>query len=305
MADGISNIGTQHVENNQRVVLLLEYNGSPYSGSQFQSQGDRVLPTIQSEIEKALRRLNLQTSAVHLSGRTDAGVNARGQVAHFDLRSDEGLKNIPFLASSLNAVLPDSISVKAAVSGVSREFNSQRDATHRWYRYTVYNYKTRSAMAPADSAWESKPLDVELMNRAAGMILGTHNFKAFRCSDSETPGDICTVYHSAVRREGNLVIFDIVANRFLYKMVRNLMGLLLMIGKRQTSLTPESIVEILESLDRNFVSWPTAKPEGLSLMAVQYPKGLNVFETDEHVQTLKQLLKMESMQDENLFRKAS
>lgn len=301
-----------HAPQTERVALLVEYHGQPYAGSQFQSHKEEVIPTVQSTLENALRQLNLTVSAVHFSGRTDAGVNARGQVAHFDILQPDGLKNIPRLAASLNAVLPETVSVKAVALNVNHQFHSQLSATHRWYRYTILNHPERSALAPRDSVWIKSPLDTERMNQAASELVGTHNFKNVKCLDSDTTNDICHISHASVRKEGNLVIFDIVANRFLYKMVRNLMGLLINIGRANDlnrdinrSYAPGTVLTAIAQEDRARSSWETAKAEGLSLMAVLYPEAINYFQTDEYVQILEQLLLMESMQDENLYRQAS
>lgn len=290
---------------NRRVVMLVEYDGSSYFGSQYQVMDGRVYPTVQSVLRDAFDTLNIDCRAFHCSGRTDAGVHAHGQVVHVDLLEDNALQNIPDLATSLNAVLPGSISVKACVSGVSSQFNAQRDATHRWYRYRVLNRSQRSALMPASSMWVRGQLDAERMAHAAQTLVGTHNFRGFRCSDTDVENDICSVSYTTVQRQGDWVVFDIVANRFLYKMVRNLMGLLLAIGSDTNPTSPEVVTEVLACGDRTRFSWRTAPASGLSLMAVLYPPEHNYFHTDEHVQILQTLINMESKQDENLFRKAS
>jgi tRNA pseudouridine38-40 synthase len=289
----------------QRVALLVEYVGKGLAGSQYQSHHGKVLATVQSELETALSRLNLTHGAVHFSGRTDAGVNARGQVAHVDLYGEDPLKNIPRLASALNATLSDGVSVKEVVEDVDPTFHSQLNATHRWYRYTILNRPERSALAPLDSLWLCSPLDVELMHQASQQLVEVSDFSACMASDSQIEDTICRIDHVSVKKNGDFVIFDIVANRFLYKMVRSLMGLLVSIGKHERAFSPTVVPDAIAHERRDRASWYTLRPDGLSLMAVGYPQRFDYFVSDEHVQTLKQLLKMESMQDENLFRKAS
>ncbi len=287
----------------QRIALLLEYNGSAFSGSQFQPGQ----PTVQQAVMDALAKLNLDVSGFMMSGRTDAGVHARGQVAHFDIPAGS-LQNIPNLVVALNAILPETVRVRDDRVDVGADFNSQRSAEYKWYRYTVYNASQPSVWAPLDSVWVKHPLDVSRMDQAAQRLLGTHNFKSFKCPDTPILDDVCHVYHAGVRQEGNLVIFDIVANRFLYKMVRNLMGQLLVIGKQ--GLSPHTMTDVLAYQDRTQAA-AIAKANGLSLMAVKYQEGHHFFESDPYVRFAQALyeqtsqIKTESMQNENLFRKAS
>jgi tRNA pseudouridine38-40 synthase len=304
MIDATVNSNMYQSEENDpttRVALLVEYCGKSFYGSQFQPQ----YPTVQSAIQDALLRLSLKTSAVSFAGRTDAGVNAKGQVAHFDVIADD-LERIPHLPSALNAVLPDTISVRDVKLGTGREFNSRREATCKWYRYSIHNAVNRSVWANlAGSAHYRKPLNAELMNQAAQLLSGMHNFKSFKDSDTAVTNDICTIYHANVVRDGDFIIFDIAADRFLYKMVRNIVGQLTAIGNADKPLASETILTVLEQQDRSKAA-ATARPEGLSLMAILYKSPFNYFETDVYVQQLKTILKpMESLHHENLFRKAS
>lgn len=286
----------------QRVALLVEYCGKNFHGSQFQPN----VATVQAEIQKGLAKLGVPSSAVSFAGRTDAGVNAHGQVAHFDV-CEGALKNIANLAAALNAQLPDTVAIRDFELNAHPTFHSRRDAAAKWYRYRIYNNRHRSALMGSDCAYYGHPLDELGMHFAAQHLLGSHCFSSFKDSSSPETNDWCIIYHTSVQRDGEFINFDIAANRFLYKMVRNLTGQLLKIGNRKNSLSPESILQVLAEQDRRQVA-PPASPEGLSLMAVVYPSPFNYFESDARVRQLTQLLKsthMESPHNENLFRKAS
>jgi tRNA pseudouridine38-40 synthase len=285
-----------------RIAFLVEYCGHFFHGSQFQPN----LQTVQSAMQEALQKLNLKTSAVSFAGRTDAGVNAQGQVAHVDI-ARKALINVPNLAAALNAQLPSSIAIRDCYLDASASFHSRRDAQYKWYRYRVYNGRNRSALMGSDCVYYAKLVNEKRMEQAAKLLLGTHNFKSFKDSNSPITNDICTIRHIQVSRENDFINFDVAADRFLYKMVRNIAGQLLFIGNAETSQSPESILDVLAEQNRSKAAF-TARPEGLSLMAIVYPSPFNYFESDFRVRQLAQLLKsnqMESLQNENLFRKAS
>lgn len=284
-----------------RVALLVEYCGHNFCGSQLQ----RNQPTVQLALQDALSRLNLKTSAVSFASRTDTGVHALGQVAHFDIAPDE-LNNVPNLVAALNAVLPQDVAVRAVENSLDRSFNSRRDAQAKWYRYKVYNSLSRSVWASQGAAaLHRTPLDAEVMNQAAALLLGEHDFTSFKSLNGKETHEICHIYHANVVRDGDFIIFDVAANRFLYKMVRNIIGQLMTIGNANNLLPPDTVLKVLAERDRRSAAF-TAPPEGLTLMAIQYKPPFNLFEKDVYVQQFKNILKsMESLQNENLFRKAS
>ncbi len=285
-----------------RVALLVEYCGKFFHGSQFQP----TVPTVQAAVESALKALNLQTSAVSFASRTDAGAHALGQVAHFDV-PETALVNVSDLAAALNAKLPESVAIRNVKLNVGRDFHSRRDAQHKWYRYRIYNGKTRSAIVEPNSAHYHQELDEVRMDQAARLLLGTHDFKSFKDINTPITDDICTIRHIQVTRDSEFINFDVAADRFLYKMVRNMVGQLLLIGNADAPISPESILDVLAQRDRSQAA-PTARPEGLSLMAIVYPSPFNHFSSDLRVRHLENLLKlnqMEPLQNENLFRKAS
>ncbi len=283
-----------------RVALLVEYCGLEFRGSQAQ----RNQPTVQSAVQIALQQLNLKTSAVSFASRTDAGVNALGQVAHFDVATD-ALVNVSNLASALNAVLPGSIAVRAVQLDLGRSFHARRDATAKWYRYKIYNSRNRSVWAQHGATLHRPVLDTDLMNQAAQLILGEHEFTSFKDLGSNVTHDFCRIEAIQVSRDGDFITVDVAANRFLYKMVRNIVGQLMVIGNHKNSLSPETILKVISERDRRKASH-SAPAEGLTLMSVHYQAPFNLFEKDVYVQQFKNILKpMESLQNENLFRKAS
>lgn len=307
----------------QRLALHLEYNGGCFHGSQFQHQDGLIRPTVEHALQEAFAALHIPLSALHFSGRTDAGVHAQGQVLHLDLEPN-ALAHIPHLPSSLNAKLPSSISIKGA-SPAAAEFHSQLSAKQRWYRYQILNRPTRSAVAPIGSTWVKEALCLETMTEAAIYLLGEHDFKSFKCPDTPNPENICVVSYVSLHKSDDFIIFDIVANRFLYKMVRNIVGLLVSIGKinaqQAGAFPPQRIQTVLNAGDRKEAG-PSAKAEGLTLMAVQYSEPFNYFHQDPLVKALERFMKpqhlgsavsirpnspttihMESIPHENLYSK--
>ena len=290
-----------------RVALLVEYCGKDFHGSQFQVG----FPTVQQAFEDALRGLNLQTSAVSFAGRTDAGVNALGQVAHFDVPVG-ALNNIDNLAAGLNAHLPESVSVRDVHVNTGMNFNSRREAKAKWYRYVIHNNENRSVWANRQASTHFRPLlDADCMHAAAQLLIGRQDCKSFKDSDTPVTDDICHVRHASVTRHHDSVIFDIVADRFLYKMVRNLAGQLMAIGNTEKPLPVETLQTVMAQRDRTKAA-ATARPEGLTLMAITYPPPFNFFDADRPVRHLQQMIQnpqLESLHNEhvnqNLFRKAS
>lgn len=260
----------------QRYVLVIEYIGTNYAGSQVQRiKGgaenkkaysneitENPQKTIQGELEKALSTLTKQKIKTVFSGRTDAGVHAREQYVHFDTDYDCMESKI---VNSLNGLLPKDISVKS-IEKKDKSFHAQKSAKYRWYRYKIVNRKQRSA-------WDNnvllvrENLDINRINEALKFLEGEHDFTAFKKVKTLNPAKFCTIYKACCFKNGDEIIIDIIANRFLYNMIRTIVGTLLMIEKK--SLTPVTIKEILESKDRAKVG-PTVSPKGLTLMKVIY-----------------------------------
>jgi tRNA pseudouridine38-40 synthase len=229
----------------QRICLLLEYYGPAFSGSQMQANAYSV----QQALGEALTQLNIDHTSLTLAGRTDAGVHAKGQIAHFDCPID-GLRHIPELTRALNAVLPDTLSVRNYAITDDFEFHAICSAQWRWYQYRIYNQPTRSVWnRREDAAWIQQPLSVQRMQEASKYFLGEHDFSSFKCPRKDVQNNVCKVIYSNIYTEGNDIVYNIVANRFIYKMVRNIMGLLIDIGL-EDNRKPEDIPDILAKKDR-------------------------------------------------------
>lgn len=242
-----------------RYKLKVEYVGTNYFGSQRQLEVD----TIQSKLEEALCTLTKQNIKLILSGRTDRGVHAVLQVAHFDC--DNNIVDRGRFLHSLNGILPNDICVKD-IEEVSKNFHAQKSAKKRHYCYTIANRKIRCVFDNHVLLYQ-KPLDENRINQALGYLLGRHDFSAFKATNTENPAKVCNMYEAKCIREGELLKIHFVADRFLYKMVRTIVGTLIMI--EQNSFDPSKMKEILDSKLRQNAG-KTISPDGLTLVEVIY-----------------------------------
>ena len=242
-----------------RIILKIEYDGTDFCGWQRQPNG----VSVQEEIENALFALTGEKTSVVGSGRTDAGVHAAGQVAHFDTQS-----NIPpeKFSDALNGILPPPIKIlvsKRAPEG----FHARYSAKKKTYVYKMYESKYIRPLKSRYAAKVGYKLDVAAMNAAAAYFVGEHDFSCFLASDSEIKDTVRTVYSAEVFREGEYVIFKVTGNGFLYNMVRIMAGTLVKVGAGKIS--PEKTAEIIAGGDRNAAGM-TMPPEGLALLSVEY-----------------------------------
>lgn len=243
-----------------RIVLIVEYDGSRYCGFQLQAS----LPTIQDKMEAALERLTGDRARVIAASRTDSGVHARGQVVSF--RTSSPLAPGPFI-SGLNYYLPRDIAVKAAYR-TSDSFNVRRQALSREYSYYILNSPTRSPIKEGFSYLVRGELDIKAMNQAAQALIGEHDFAPFASSlGPEIKSTRRRVYQARVAREGQLVVFNMVANSFLPHQVRNTAGALIRVGRGKMTATEFS--SIMEARKPGLAG-PTAPARGLYLMKVNY-----------------------------------
>ena len=265
---------------NYKYAIEVQYIGKNYAGSQIQvSSVEKLAPkTIQSELEKALSTLkgelqeksgdakhNKRPIKTVFSGRTDKGVNAKGQIVHFELNNS--LVASMFICS-INAILPKDISVSGTfgLQEVDAGFHAQKSAKKRHYQYVFWNKKLRDAF-DGDLLLVKGDLNIERMQKALGYLLGEHDFSSFRSTGSTTPNKTCFIYKAECQKLGDMVVIDIVGNRFLYNMVRAIVGTLLLIEK--DDLEPQTMKEILDSKDRSKAG-KTVSPYGLTLMKVEY-----------------------------------
>lgn len=251
-----------------RIVLLLEYAGRRFHGCQYQV-GQR---TVQSELEKALATYFRMPVRVVFSGRTDAGVHASGQVAHFDIPQKE--VDLWRMNWALNGILDDDLSIKASQI-TAPDFHARFSATSRQYLYRILNRQQRSALLRDTHYFISHPLELELMQQSSTCLLGRHNFEAFRSTNSDRSNTNCSVSRVELLKLGEDELhFWICADHFVYNMVRIIVGTLIHIGLGK--LPPHSLQHALASGDRNLAG-PTAPSWGLVLNAVQYPEAYNLF----------------------------
>lgn len=244
-----------------RIALGIEYNGSGFCGWQWQP-GRR---SIQSELERAVRHVANHPVGLVGAGRTDAGVHATGQIAHFDAQVER-----PHDAWLLggNSNLPADIRI-LWVKQVAEDFHARYSALARFYRYVIYNRPVKSALLAHQTTWCYQPLDERLMAEAAQSLVGNHDFSSFRAQGCQSKSPFRIVYFIDVSREGDKVIIDICANAFLHHMVRNIAGVLMAIGAKKR---PIAWIEELLAVKRRECAGITAPPEGLYLQAIFYPE---------------------------------
>lgn len=239
--------------------VTLAYDGTQFEG--FQRQGQAR--TVQLELEAALRRLNWQGRAVLASGRTDSGVHATGQVIAFDLDWSHSLEA---LGKALNANLPEDVVIRA-VEEVDPSFHPRYDAVQRCYRYTVQFSPIRDPLRDRYVWRVWPPCEVDLLHAAARLLPGTHDFAAFGTPPRPGGSTIRTVYQAAWQeREEGLLSFVVIANAFLYHMVRRMVYVQVMVGQRRISLE-----DLQAAVDHAKPLLPgLALPQGLALQQVFY-----------------------------------
>ncbi len=247
-----------------RYAAGVEYNGAAFHGWEIQQPEIR---TVQGVVEKALSRVADHFVRITTAGRTDTGVHASGQVIHFDSEAERSERSWVYGA---NANLPADVCL-AWVRPVSDEFHARFSALSRSYRYVIFNRPVRSALSVQERTWVYRPLDVERMQQGANYLLGEHDFNAYRAVACQAHSPVRTIHRLEVSRHGEEVYIDVRANAFLHHMVRNIAGVLIAIGSGLQE--PEWAGEVLERRDRT-QGGVTAPPEGLTLIAVEYPEEL-------------------------------
>ena len=248
-----------------RIAIGIEYDGTGYNGWQRQRTGLGV----QERVEQAFTEVADEPVEVTCAGRTDAGVHASGQVAHFDTvaqRSDRGW----LLGANTN--LPDDICV-TWVKPVADGFHARFSATARRYRYRILNRLVRSALQRRRAWWVHRQLDHQRMHEAAQALLGEHDFSAFRAAGCQASGAVREVTDISVARDGDWVLLDITANAFLQHMVRNIAGTLVAIGNGDEETGWAA--RVLAGRDRAAAGM-AAPPHGLTLLQVLYPAALRI-----------------------------
>lgn len=246
----------------RKIRLTVEYDGTPFKGWQRQKETPH---TVQGEIEAALKKMTGQDITLYVSGRTDAGVHALGQVCHFE--TDSQIRLYAF-KEGINALTPFSISILDAEE-VEADFHARFSTLAREYEFRIFNRREHSALLLNHAVHIPWPLDTDKMQRAANKMIGELDFAAFRSADCESKVTFCRMEFIRVIRDGDLIRIQLKANHFLHNMVRILCGTLVDIGR---GYMEENVIdELLESKQRDKAG-ATLKPQGLYFVKAHYPE---------------------------------
>lgn len=243
----------------QRIVIGLEYDGRAFHGWQTQPDGN----TVQDHLEAALAVIHGAPTKLTAAGRTDAGVHASAQVAHFDAHNPRPEQA---WVRGVNAHLPEGVSVLWA-RPVAEDFHARFAAEERLYRYFLLNRPVRPALLAGRVGWMHGQLDETAMNHAAAALLGSHDFSAFRAAECQAKSPVRELREASVTRTGEMLTFQFRANAFLHHQVRNMVGALLWVGLGRRD--PAWLAEVLASRDRDRAA-ATFVPDGLYLAGVRY-----------------------------------
>ncbi len=243
----------------RKLKLLSEYDGTRFHGWQVQPNG----LTIQELLEKHLTGITKTPTQIFGAGRTDAGVHAKGQVAHF--RTESAMTTREFL-KALNSCLPPDV-VVLQVDEVDDAFHAQKSAVCKLYRYSILNRDFPSALDCRFAHFIAQPLDFKAMQEAAGILAGRHDFTSFRGAGCSAKTSVRTIHFCAVNKEDDYLRVEIKGDGFLKHMVRNIVGTLIEVGRGK--LTPKDVQHILEARDRK-TAGPTAPSRGLCLEWIAY-----------------------------------
>ena len=247
------------MEEYNKILLTIEYDGSGFAGWQRQAN----FRTVQAEVEKAVSRATGRESTVWGASRTDAGVNALGQRAHFYNYSTIPAEKFPFV---LNTMLPPDIRIRAARE-IPEGIHARFSCRGKIYTYRIWNNRHASAMRRNFTTHIPVPCDEALMQQAALRLLGTHDFAAFQAAGGTAKTTVRALYGVDVQRSGDDITLTVRGSAFLYNMVRIMAGTLIAIGQRR--LSPDCIDEALETGNR-LVLGVTAPPSGLELTRIFY-----------------------------------
>ncbi|MBQ8785425.1 MAG: tRNA pseudouridine(38-40) synthase TruA [Alphaproteobacteria bacterium] len=246
----------------QRYKIVIEYDGTDLLGWQKQLDG----PSVQEYLEKAIYGFLQQTTEVYGAGRTDAGVHALAQVAHFDLEFPVDEFRIREAMNAHLRTMEAPVSV-LDVEAVSDDFNARFSAKGRSYIYRITNRRAPLVLDKNRSWWVYVPLDVEKMREGAKFLLGNHDFSSFRAAKCQAKSPIKTLDKIDIEQTDENITFYVEARSFLHHQVRNMVGTLKMVGDGH--LEPEDVKKILESKDRTKAG-PTAPAQGLYLSKIMY-----------------------------------
>jgi tRNA pseudouridine38-40 synthase len=247
----------------RNIKIILEYDGTNYHG--WQSQSGTGRGTIQDTLERTLRELTGEYVKTYASGRTDAGVHALGHVAHF--RTESSIPSEAW-APALNHLLPEDIRVLSS-EDVPEDFHARYSSTGKIYQYVILNRRAPSALHRSRAWLIDRELNLNAMRRAAGVLIGKHDFSAFRSSACGAKTPVRKLTALTIRKRGDFVEILLEADAFLMHMARNIVGTLVDVGLGRC--TVEAVKKILFSRDRSKAG-RTAPAYGLYLVKVLYPE---------------------------------
>jgi tRNA pseudouridine38-40 synthase len=243
-----------------RYKILIEYDGAPFAGWQYQENS----PSVQRTIMAAIEAFSGEKAMVQGAGRTDAGVHALGQVAHFDL---SGERDTDTIRDALNAHLrPHPVAILSAEK-VAADFDARRSAVRRHYLYRIANRRPDLAIERGRAWRMPRPLDAEAMHEAAQRLVGKHDFTTFRSTECQAKSPEKTLDRLDVSRLGDEVRIIAVARSFLHNQVRSMVGSLVPVGDGKWSA--DDLARALAARDRTACG-PVAPPDGLYLVKVDY-----------------------------------
>lgn len=253
-----------------RIKIMLSYNGNNFLGWQKQKNSEQ---TIQGQLEKIISNIFNQPVRVIGSGRTDRGVHAIKQYAHFDIDNFQNSEKERKKIKSIKLLLPKDILIHHFWIAPD-EYHAQKSVEKKTYRYLIYNNKNHHPFFYNLCYWEKRKLDLFFLNNASKTLLGTHNFKSFQNSGTEVSSTIRTIYYLHWKKvKKNFIEFQITGDGFLKQMVRNIIGTLLDVSFKTKDLN--LIKDILEAKDRAYAKKPISS-SGLYLYDVVYPKKLDL-----------------------------
>jgi len=242
-----------------RFALTLAYDGSRFNGWQTQPGGEAA----QDVLERALEAIAGHPVGTICAGRTDAGVHALRQVVHFD---SEAVRPLTAWVRGVNSHLPEGLAVRSATQ-VDGDFHARYGALRRRYRYLLYRSPVRHPLLARRAGWTFRDPEVDRMREAAALVVGEHDFSAFRSADCQAASPVRRLEELSLDERGPMVVFTFTANAFLHHMIRNLMGALLAVGEGRHP--PQWIAQVLAGRDRRRAP-ATFAPDGLYLDGAQY-----------------------------------
>ena len=242
-----------------KIAIGIEYHGAYFQGWQSQPNAAGV----QDAIERAVEQVGGEKVRLHAAGRTDSGVHALMQVAHFETSA---VRPLSAWVRGTNAHLPAWVRILWATE-VAADFHARFSARARSYQYVLHNHAVAPASQHGRVGWYHRPLDISLMQHAMPCLIGEHDFSAFRASECQANTPIRTMYRADLRQQGRYIIFSFKANAFLQHQIRNMVGALVYVG--QGKLSPAAFADLLQHQDRRLAP-PTFMPDGLYFTGVEY-----------------------------------